>query len=81
MGSRWADVSPSVFIVVHRRLAGGSWVSSKAAGATDVSYVVRYRLGGRGARLQHGGTFRTRRDAKRGFGTSRARSPPARSPS
>jgi len=50
-------VSPSVFIVVRRRLDDGSWVSSKAARGGEVRYVVRYRLGGRGS-------FRTRREAE-----------------
>jgi len=57
-------VSPSVFIVVRRRLDDGSWVSSKAARGGEVRYVVRYRLGGRGARVRHGGSFRTRREAE-----------------
>lgn len=33
-------------------------------GKTGVRYVVRYRLGGRNARPQHGGSFRTEREAR-----------------
>ena len=43
-----------MFIVVRRRLPDGSRRAPKAARGTEVRYVVRYRLGGRGARVRHG---------------------------
>jgi len=57
-------VSPSVFIVVRRKGADGGWTSAKSGRGIDVRYVVRYRLGGRGARVRHAGSFRTRREAE-----------------
>lgn len=39
-------------------------MSAKRGASAEVRYVVRYRLGGRGARVRHGGTFRTRREAE-----------------
>ncbi|WP_217915936.1 site-specific integrase [Miltoncostaea marina] len=57
-------MSPSVFIVTRRKGGDGAWVSAKRGASAEVRYVVRYRLGGRGSRVRHGGSFRTRRQAE-----------------